>query len=114
MATRVLEPRGGKSGTYRTDLNRQLRRIWRCAETSWFSTTGQSINNQGGNMINSLIDTIFGCSHKRTTFPLTPSRKSKASEGARSNTYVVCLNCGKEFDYNWEEMRIVSPIGVPP
>jgi len=65
-------------------------------------------------MINSLTATILGCAHKRTTFPLTPSRKSKVSEGARSSTYVVCLNCGKEFDYNWEEMRIVSPIGVPP
>jgi hypothetical protein len=65
-------------------------------------------------MINSLIDTIFGCAHKRTTFPLTPSRKSTVSEGARSSTYIVCLNCGKEFDYNWKEMRIVSPAGGLP
>ena len=64
-------------------------------------------------MINSLIGTIFGCAHKRTTFPLTPSRKSKISEGDRSSTYIVCLNCGQEFDYNWKEMRIVSPARSP-
>lgn len=60
-------------------------------------------------MINSLIASIFGCAHKRTTFPLTASRKSPVSEGARSSTYIVCLNCGREFDYSWKEMRIVSP-----
>jgi hypothetical protein len=61
-------------------------------------------------MIESFLGTLFGCSHKRTTFPLTPSRKSKRS-GTYSGTYVVCLKCGKEFDYNWQEMRIGSPIG---
>jgi len=52
-------------------------------------------------MINSLLNALFGCSHKRTTFPLTP--------GARKRTYVVCLDCGSEFDYNWKEMRLGSP-----
>jgi hypothetical protein len=61
-------------------------------------------------MINSLLGSIFGCAHNRTTFPLTPSRKSKFPEGARRGTYIVCLDCGKEFDYNWKEMRIGSPV----
>jgi predicted transcriptional regulator len=27
-------------------------------------------------------------------------------------TYVVCLDCGKEFGYDWREMRVVfSPEG---
>jgi hypothetical protein len=65
-------------------------------------------------MINSLFSTIFGCSHNRTTFPLTPSRKSKIPEGGRSGTYIVCLDCGKEFDYNWKEMRIGSALGKIP
>jgi hypothetical protein len=60
-------------------------------------------------MINSFFNSIFGCAHNRTTFPLTPSRKSKLSEGARKGTYIVCLDCGKEFDYNWKEMRVVIP-----
>lgn len=55
----------------------------------------------------SLFDALFGCSHKRTTFPLTPARKSTLSSGpARLGTYVVCLDCGKEFRYNWKEMRV--------
>jgi hypothetical protein len=66
-------------------------------------------------VINSLLSMILGgCAHKRTTFPLTPSRTSKLSEGARNGTYVVCLNCGKEFEYDWKEMRIGSPFGEIP
>lgn len=56
-----------------------------------------------------LIESIFGCAHHRTTFPITPSRNTKRPEGARRGTYIVCLDCGKEFDYNWKEMRIGGP-----
>jgi hypothetical protein len=56
-----------------------------------------------------LIETIFGCAHHRTTFPITPSRNTKRPEGARRGTYIVCLDCGKEFDYNWKEMRMGGP-----
>ncbi len=58
-------------------------------------------------MINALFNTIFGCSHSRTTFPLTPSRRTQlSSEVSRQGTYVVCLDCGKEFDYDWKSMRV--------
>lgn len=57
-----------------------------------------------------LLSSIFGCAHNRTTFPLTPSRRTQMTEGSRSGTYVVCLDCGKEFDYNWKDMRIGSPV----
>lgn len=53
-------------------------------------------------MLQSLLNSLFGCSHQRTTFPQTPSRRS----GSRTGTYVVCLECGKEFAYNWDEMRV--------
>jgi hypothetical protein len=59
--------------------------------------------------MNSLLGMLFGCSHKRTTFLLTPTRKSK-----RSGTYIVCLKCGKEFAYNWKEMRMGNPVGEVP
>jgi hypothetical protein len=57
---------------------------------------------------------MFGCSHKRTTFPIT--LRSKISSGvapvgaARKATYVVCLDCGREFDYNWKEMQMDSSV----
>jgi hypothetical protein len=60
-------------------------------------------------MLQSLFDSLFGCTHQRTTFPLTPGRKSAvktAPSATRSGTYVVCLDCGKEFAYDWDGMRI--------
>ena len=60
-------------------------------------------------MFQSLIDTLFGCSHQRTTFPLTPARRngSAALSGTqRMGTYVTCLDCGKEFAYDWKAMRV--------
>lgn len=58
-------------------------------------------------MLQSILNTLFGCSHQRTTFPLTPGRKGYAAPGAaHKGTYVVCLDCGKEFAYNWDKMQV--------
>jgi hypothetical protein len=66
-------------------------------------------------MLNLLMDALLGCSHRRTTFPLTPARNAGRSpvSGQRHATYVVCLDCGKEFDYNWAEMRVGQPVAAP-
>ncbi len=71
-------------------------------------------------MIDALMNTFFGCSHRRTSFPQTPSRRSGFSGSnfsgqKRNGTYVVCLDCGKEFDYNWKEMRVGAQVasGIP-
>lgn len=61
-------------------------------------------------MFGKLFDALLGCSHKRTTFPLTEART------ARKRTYVTCLDCGQEFDYNWKQMKIsdtAPPVAVP-
>jgi hypothetical protein len=63
-------------------------------------------------VINSLLGKIFGCAHNRTTFPLTTSRGSRLTGGEGKGTYVVCLTCGREFDYDWNEMRIVNSVGI--
>ena len=50
---------------------------------------------------------LFGCSHEKTTFPIT----LKGSERVPSNfprTYIVCLDCGKELPYSWAEMKVVK------
>lgn len=60
-------------------------------------------------MISKLTDALFGCWHSRYSFPITVrggSRRIKAA--ARTGTYVVCLDCGKEFAYDWHEMRVVD------
>jgi hypothetical protein len=63
-------------------------------------------------MLNNLFNALLGCSHSRTTFPITPARKAgfTTAPGQRHSTYVVCLDCGKEFGYNWAEMRIGDPV----
>lgn len=67
-------------------------------------------------MLQSMLHSLFGCSHQHTTFPQTPTRRHAGppiAGGARNGTYVVCLDCGKEFAYNWEEMRVGQPVKRP-
>jgi hypothetical protein len=66
-------------------------------------------------MLNNFVNLLFGCSHSKTTFPITPARRSGLlpAAGLRHSTYVVCLDCGKEFGYNWSEMRIGEPVAAP-
>lgn len=54
-----------------------------------------------------LLDLLFGCSHKNYSFPITTKTGQRRGRPAKS-TYVVCLDCGKEFPYDWNEMRIVA------
>jgi len=63
-------------------------------------------------MLQFFLNTIFGCSHAHTTFPLTPGRKSPAPSATRNGTYIVCLDCGKEFAYDWDGMRIGEPVAA--
>ena len=58
-------------------------------------------------MLQSLFNTLFGCSHQRTTFPLTPARRNTVT---RNGMYVTCLDCGKEFAYDWKSMRVGQPV----
>ena len=74
------------------------------------------LSDRGSGMIESFLNVIFGCSHQRTTFPQTPVRKATgyiASGAARHGAYVVCLDCGKEFDYDWSGMRVGEAVNRP-
>ena len=73
----------------------------------------------------SLFDLVFGCSHRRCSFPITVKGKFRRSVAASvTGTYVVCLDCGREFPYDWTEMKLVrskpqsspapSPIAIAP
>ena len=64
-------------------------------------------------LLESLLNKLVGCPHRRTTFPMTPTGKSAASAAydmVRGGTYVVCLDCGKELAYDWDEMRVAGPV----
>jgi RNase P subunit RPR2 len=60
-------------------------------------------------MIAKLLDAVFGCRHVRYSFPITVRAGSRRTPQAqRTGTYVVCLDCGKEFRYDWHEMKIMG------
>jgi RNase P subunit RPR2 len=59
-------------------------------------------------MFSKLMDAMFGCRHARYSFPITVRAGSSRTAAQRPATYVACLDCGKEFRYDWQEMKIVG------
>ncbi len=56
---------------------------------------------------------VFGCSHKRSSFPITVRGARRRSQAASvTGTYVVCLDCGHEFPYDWNEMKVIRKSSV--
>jgi hypothetical protein len=56
-----------------------------------------------------VLDMLFGCWHKRVSFPMTRrASQQRPGETRRTGTYIVCLDCGKEFAYDWKQMRVLS------
>lgn len=60
-------------------------------------------------MMNVVLDALFGCSHRRTSFPLTP-KTGRGIASAHRGTYVACLDCGREFEYDWTTMKVDDPL----
>ncbi len=60
-------------------------------------------------MFTNLVDALFGCWHKNYSFPITARRGQRRPAAASlTGTYVVCLDCGREFPYDWREMKVIS------
>jgi hypothetical protein len=66
-------------------------------------------------MIAKLVDAFFGCWHTRYSFPITIRPNSRSTTGSRPSTaaaltgmYVVCLDCGKELPYDWQQMKVIG------
>ena len=56
-----------------------------------------------------LFDVIFGCHHSRYSFPVTIRGAARRPQAASlTGTYVACLECGKEFPYDWQEMKVIT------
>jgi hypothetical protein len=58
-------------------------------------------------MIDTVLNLLFRCPHRRLTRPVTPANKAGVPSG---ETYVVCLDCGKQFRYDFSQMRIGNAI----
>ena len=58
-------------------------------------------------MIDSVLNLIFRCPHRHLTRPFTP----QVEQGVlHDETYVVCLDCTKQFAYDLKEMRMGKAI----
>lgn len=58
-------------------------------------------------MMDTVFNYLFRCQHRNLSRPMSPAGSRPIVETA--STYVVCLDCGKHFAYDWEEMRIGAP-----
>lgn len=62
-------------------------------------------------MIFNIFDMLFGCWHNNYSFPITAKGETRKTAAARATgTYVVCLDCGKEFAYDWQAMKVVDSV----
>ncbi|HZP18521.1 MAG TPA: hypothetical protein VFB00_11175 [Terriglobales bacterium] len=60
-------------------------------------------------MFSKLLDVLFGCRHVSYSFPMSARAvKQHPSAGSLTGTYVVCLECGKEFAYDWKTMKVMG------
>jgi len=50
-------------------------------------------------MLENLINLLFRCQHRNLSRPM-----------GTGETYVVCLDCGKRFAYDWKEMRVGAQV----
>ena len=64
-----------------------------------------------------LVDVLFDCcTHARYRFPISVRAGQRRPKAAgMTGMYVVCVDCGKEFAYSWDEMRVIfaSPVRSP-
>jgi hypothetical protein len=58
-------------------------------------------------VIDTLLNLLFRCPHRRLTRPVAPITKVGQPH---SQSYVVCLDCGKQFEYDLNAMRIGKAI----
>ena len=56
-------------------------------------------------MIDTVLNLLFRCAHRRLSRPITPRNVGEISS---FETYVVCLECGKQFAYNWADGRTLK------
>jgi hypothetical protein len=58
-------------------------------------------------MIDKLLNLLFRCRHRRLSRPIS---RAITAGGPQGRTYVVCLDCGKQFAYDTALMRLGKAI----
>jgi hypothetical protein len=67
-------------------------------------------------MVNKLLQLLsIRCSHKKLSQPFAASAAKRHAVNADwdspappSPHYVVCLDCGHKFEYDWTNMRVIE------
>jgi predicted transcriptional regulator len=70
-------------------------------------------------MVNKILQLLsIRCSHRKLSQPFAasspvPARRAvnapwDAPVASSSRHYVVCLDCGQKFEYDWANMRVLS------
>jgi len=61
--------------------------------------------------LGALADWLSGCSHRKTTFPITLRNRVRVNgqQIMQPETYTVCVECGRHFAYDWATMRTADP-----
>lgn len=82
-----------------------LAMVARMGKLSLFLAIAKALISKG-------LDVIFGCPHWNYSFPITINEGKKTNYQAHvaSGTYVVCHKCGRDLPYDWENMKVISPI----
>jgi hypothetical protein len=62
-------------------------------------------------MIDSVLNLLFRCRHKRLSRPVTPVGRAGHPGG---ESYVVCLECGKRFAYDTRQMKMGKRLPEEP
>ncbi len=71
----------------------------------------EKLRTERVDMIDGMWNLLFGCRHKRITRPITPVHKPG---GTAAQTYVACLDCGKQFSYDISKMKIGPAVRREP
>jgi hypothetical protein len=58
-------------------------------------------------LIDYIVNLLFRCRHRQLTRPVTPVRRGNFGP---VETYVACLDCGRQFRYDTREMRVGDPL----
>jgi hypothetical protein len=68
-------------------------------------------------VLTSILRLLFSCRHKHYSFPITVTKHRGALTRSGAGMYVVCLDCARQFPYDWEQMKVVwtpdKPKGAP-
>ena len=60
-------------------------------------------------VIDTIFNLLFRCGHRRLTRPITPVRAAGVRE---RQSYIVCLDCGKQIAYDAQKMRMGKVIRI--